>query len=270
MITGGFFRSAAAASLCFLFFVSLASSQDRSQNRPPSSSSPTSSSSPSADEKFLLDSANRERAEAGQQPLKWDYALAAAARQHALVMARQNLLLHQCLGERPLDQRAAQAGAKFSMIAENIAVGPNAEMIHDGWMHSTGHRKNILNADITAIGIAVTKGAGGLFAVQDFSRPVEDLSLAQQEEKLISLLKQFGMQLVNATEDARKTCSMERSFVGAPVSYVLRFEVADLNTLPDDLLKKIKSRAYRRAAVGACRGGDTGSFTRYRLAVLLN
>jgi len=263
------FSGTAATALCLLFSVCAAHSQDRPPNRPPLASPPL-SSYPSPEEKLLLDAANRERATAGLQALKWNDALAAAARQHAQVMVSQNLLLHQCLDELPLDQRAAQAGAKFSMIAENIAVGPNAEAIHNGWMHSPGHRKNILSAEVTAVGIATMRGSGGLFAVQDFSRPVEALSLEQQEDRVISLLKSNGLQIVSVSEDARKTCKNELGLEGPPALFVMRFEVTDLNMLPGDLLKEVKSRAYRKAAVGACRGGYTAGFTRYRLAVLLN
>jgi uncharacterized protein YkwD len=260
---------AVAAVFCFLLCISTTHSKDRQQNRPPVST-PAPSPHPSAEDKLLLDAANRERSAAGLAPLKWDDALAAAARQHAEVMVSQNLLLHQCLDEPPLDQRAARAGAIFSMIAENIAVGPNPETIHKEWMHSSGHRKNILNADVTAVGIATMRGSGGLFAVQDFSRSVEALSLEQQEERVVSLLKANGLPVVDSTADARKTCNMDRGFDGAPASFVIRFEVTDLNKLPGDLLKKVKSRAYRKASVGACRGGDIRGFTRYRIAVLLN
>jgi|SRR5580704_186137 uncharacterized protein YkwD len=258
----------AGAALSFLFILP-AHSKDQSQNRPPVPSPPL-APHPSAEDRLLLDAANRERSTAGLPPLKWDDALATAARQHVQVMVSQNLLLHQCLDEPVLDQRAAKAGARFSMIAENIAVGPNPETIHNGWMHSPGHRKNILNADISAVGIATMRGSGGLFAVQDFSRPVEALSLEQQEEKVVSLLKGNGLPAAEVTEDARKTCNMDHGFDGAPASYAIRFAVTDLDKLPDDLLRKIKSRAYRKAAVGACRSGDTPGFTRYHIAVLLN
>jgi uncharacterized protein YkwD len=269
------------AALCFLLFIFPVLSQERPPNRPPIAASPLGSpaippeapphaSQPSSEEKLLLDDANRERLAAGLQPLKWDVALAAAARQHAQVMANQNLLLHQCLNEPPVDQRAAQAGARFSMIAENIAVGPNAETIHNGWMHSTGHRKNILNPAITAIGVATVRTSGGLFAVQDFSRPVEALSLDQQEDRVISLLKSNGLQIADVSEDARKTCKLDRGLEGAPASYVIRFQVTELSRLPEDLLKKVKSHAFRKATVGACRGADFGSFTRYRIVVFLN
>jgi uncharacterized protein YkwD len=263
------FSGTAAAALCFLFSACAALSQDRPQNRPPLPSRPL-SSPPSDEEKLLLDAANRERAAAGLQGLTWDNALAEAARQHARVMVSQNLLLHQCLDEPPLDQRAAKAGAKFSLIAENIAVGPNPETIHNGWMHSAGHRKNILNGEVTAVGIATLRGSGGLFAVQDFSRPIEALSLEQQEDKVISLLKSNGLQIADVSEDARKTCRGELGLDGAPALFVMRFEVTDLNKLPEGLLEKVKSRGYRKAAVGACHVKENTGFTRYRIAVLLN
>jgi uncharacterized protein YkwD len=263
------FRTACAgAAFYFLFFLCAAHSQDHSQNRPPLSI-PSFSSHPSADEKLLLDAANRERTAAGLQSLKWDDALAVAAREHAQLMARENVLSHQLPGEPSLEQRVAQAGAKYAMVAENVAIGPNPEEIHDGWMHSPGHRKNILNADATAVGIATTRGSGGLFAVQDFSRKVVDLSLEQQEEKVASLLRGTDLLAVDATEDARKTCSMDRGYAGTSVLYIVRFEVTDLSKLPDELLQTIKSRKYRKGAVGACRGGDAGGFTRYRIAVML-
>lgn len=259
----------AGALLSFLLMLLPAHSQDQSRDRPPHPA-PLFSSRPSAEEKLLLDAANHERSTAGLQPLKWDDALATAARQHAEVMVSQNLLLHQCLDEPPLDQRAAKAGAKFAIIAENIAVGPNPETIHNGWMHSPGHRKNILNGEVSAVGIATMRGSGGLFAVQDFSRPVEALNLEQQEDKVISLLKSIGLPGAIATDDARKTCKLERGLEGAAALYAIRFEVTDLNELPDDLLQKVKSRGYRKAVVGACGGGDSAGFTRYRIAVLLN
>jgi uncharacterized protein YkwD len=269
MENGRLFRTAcAAATFSFIFFACAAHSQIQTPNRLPRPASPF-ASHPSADEKILLDATNRERAAAGLQSLKWDDSLAAAARDHASLMARENVLSHQLPGEPSLGQRVAQAGAKYAMVAENVAIGPNPEEIHDGWMHSPGHRRNILNAELTAIGIAVTRGTNGLFAVQDFSRQVANLSLAQQEEKVASLLLTAGLPVVDATEDARKTCGLDRGYAGTAVLYVVRFEVTDLSSLPKELLEKIKSWKYHKGVVGACPGGDTGGFTRYRIAVML-
>jgi len=265
MKTRRFFRTAVFCGLlCFLFFFLPAPAQQR-----PGLSDPRGISQPSAEEKLLFDSVNRERAAAGLPPLAWDSALAAAARQHALLMAQEGLLSHQYPGESPLSERAAHAGAKFSMIAENIARGEDPASIHDGWMHSPGHRKNILSPDLAAVGIATVRGPGGLFAVQDFSRPVADLTLQQQEERVISLLKQSGLHAARATDDARKTCAMTGGYAGHTVLYFIRFEVVDLHQLPEALLRHIRDQSYQTAAVGACRGDESAGFTRYRIAVLL-
>jgi uncharacterized protein YkwD len=60
--------------------------------------------------------ANQARAQAGAGPLKWDAALAAAARQHCLRMAADGSISHQYPGEPDASARAAQAGAHFSLI----------------------------------------------------------------------------------------------------------------------------------------------------------
>ena len=255
--------AAAVVALCSLF--SLA----RSQDRPPAATQ-RAESHPTAEEKALLDSANRERAAAGLQLLHWDASLAAAARQHDELAVRNHLLSHEYPGEPLLSERASRAGAKFSMIEENVAMGSDTQAIHKGWMHSPGHRKNMLNPEVSAVGIAVMKGGDELFAVQDFSKPVLDLSLAQQEQRLILLLKAAGLHRVVASENARKTCAMETGYAGEHVSYVLHFEAIDLDKLPEQLLHVIQSREYRAAAVGACRDSDPAGFTRYRMAVLLD
>jgi hypothetical protein len=249
---------------CFLFCCLPAHSHQRA-----ALSTPQAASQPSADEKLLFDSANRERAAAGLHPLAWDSALAVAARQHALLMAQEQLISHHYPDELSLSERAARAGAKFSMIAENIARGADPESIHDGWMHSPGHRKNILSPELAAVGIAAVRSRGDLFAVQDFSRPVADLTLPQQEQRVIFLLKQAGIHAAKATDDARKTCRMTSSYYGRSALYFIRFEVVDLNQLPEELLRHIKERSYQSASVGACSGGDSAGFSRYRLAVLL-
>src|SRR5712692_10989353 len=94
----------------------------------------------SDDERQLFDAVNRERTEQSLAALRWDEALAKAARLHARRMAFYNIVEHQLSGEPDLEGRLAQAGARFGAIAENIGVGPNPQTIHDGWMHSPGHR----------------------------------------------------------------------------------------------------------------------------------
>jgi uncharacterized protein YkwD len=135
-------------------------------------------------EKLLFDSVNREPAARELPLLKWDEGLARAARKHGKLMAEQNLLLHRLPAETDLPTRAREAGVSFSHIAENIGMAAYAGGFHDGWMHSPGHRANILDAAIDSIGIAVVEGGEELFAVEDFARVVTLLSIEEQENRI--------------------------------------------------------------------------------------
>jgi len=219
-------------------------------------------------ERQLFEALNRERTAQGLSALQWDNALFRAARQHALRMANLNRLEHQLPSESNLEGRLAEAGARFGVIAENIAIGPNPPIIHSGWMDSPGHRKNILDPRLTSVGIAAVRGPGGLFAVQDFSQFVPDLSAEQQEQKVVSLLAAQGFRPANATAGARKTCETDAGFAGTSARAMIRFEATDLEKLPEVLERKIRSAFYSKAAVGACRANGAAGFARYRIAVL--
>src|SRR5579875_3688367 len=71
----------------------------------------------------IFQATNQVRARHGLPPLAWSPSLAAAARAHLSVMVHQPELSHDYPGEPPLPVRAAQAGAHFETIAENIAMG---------------------------------------------------------------------------------------------------------------------------------------------------
>jgi uncharacterized protein YkwD len=219
-------------------------------------------------ERQLFEALNRERAAQGLSALQWDAALFKAARLHALRMANLNMLEHQLPSESNLETRLAEAGARFSVIAENIAVGSTPAIIHAGWMDSPGHRKNILDPRLTSVGIAAVHGQGGLFAVEDFSQSVPELSMEQQEQKVVSSLAAMGFRFASATDEARRTCQSDAGLAGNSPKSIMRFEVPDLNKLPEDLERKIRSHANSRVAVGACRANATPGFSRYRIAVL--
>jgi uncharacterized protein YkwD len=170
-------------------------------------------------ERALLEDANRERVAQGLAPLHWNASLAAAAHAHALLMAQRNALSHQFPGEAPLQDRARSAGARFTEVAENVAEGPSAEMIHVSWMHSPPHRANLLDPELTDIGIAVAVGAPGpgsgrnpmFFAVQDFSQAVADLSFNEQEHQVASALAAHGLQVTNLGNDPGSAPAAKRS-----------------------------------------------------------
>src|SRR5271165_1826750 len=129
---------------------------------------------PQAEQLFVL--ANQARAAQGVGPLKWDPALAAAALQHCQRMAQEGQIAHRYGGEPDLTARAGQAGAHFSLIEENVALGSYVGSIHDGWMQSQGHRANLLNPDADRAGIAVVASRGVFYAVADYARAVAILN----------------------------------------------------------------------------------------------
>jgi len=226
-------------------------------------------SQPSAADVTLLNAANHDRAAAGLPRLQWDPALAAAAHQHALRMAQMNTLSHQFPGEPPMQDRARQAGARFSLIAENVAQGPSVTGLHTQWMNSPPHRENLLDPELNAVGISVVQSGNMLFAVEDFSAAVPALTLDAQEHQVASQLAAHGLHVADSSADARKTCELDRGWAGPKPAAVLRYETSSLTRLPDDIEQKVASGKYRSAAVGACDAGGSADFARFRIVILL-
>lgn len=73
---------------------------------------------------------------------------------------------------------SSQIPSGWSTAAENVAwindggqySGEQvAQAIHQGWMNSTGHRENLLNAAFTHLGVGVVQGPNGYYATQNFA-----------------------------------------------------------------------------------------------------
>jgi len=218
--------------------------------------------------------ANQARAAVGVTPLAWDPALAVAARQHCLRMAAEGPISHRYAGESDLSERAGQAGAHFSLIEENVATGPDPTTIHDEWMHSSGHRANLLNREVDRVGVAVVYSRGTLYAVADYERTVAVLTQVQVESAIAGLLRPSGVTLLSDAKVARVACAMDRGMPASKISqepsFVMRWQGADLASLPQALTNRLASGKYHQAAVGNCPAqADGGAFTTYRVAVLL-
>jgi hypothetical protein len=231
----------------------------------------------SSDATQLLTLANKARAADGAGPLKWDPALAAAALQHCLRMAAEGTISHQYAGEADVTARAGQAGAHFSIVEENIAVGsgPTDPLeTHQGWMHSPGHRANLLNREVDSVGIAVVVRRGVTYSVADYSRAVAVLTQVEVEAAVSNLLHARGPFIVQDRTEARAYCALPESsknqgFNNRP-GYRLRWQNSDPGHLPSEFLHVLDSGDYSHAQVGSCPPqGLEGDFTAYRVAVLL-
>lgn len=227
---------------------------------------------PSPQEQKLFDLTNQARSEHGLQPLQWDNALASAARAHTQKMLDQRQLSHQLQGEPDLPTRAGQAGAHFHVIAENVAMGANADALQKEWMNSVPHRTNILDPRIDHVGIGAIERNGYLYATVVFDSSVATMGTGQVEQKIADLLRQRGIDPSRPAEDARKDCASESGDAsGSRPLFVMRWESSRLDQLPDPLEQRLRTGRYRTAAVGACSNPGEGGqgFTTFRIAVLL-
>jgi Cysteine-rich secretory protein family len=222
----------------------------------------------------LMQLANQARAAAGAPPLRWDNSLAAAARKHTLRMASEGPIAHQYPGELNVGERAGLTGAHFDLIEENVAFAHSPESIHDGWMQSKPHRENMLSPEVDSVGIAVVASRGVLYATADYSRRVQALTREQVELRFAELIQSTGVKVLADRRLARAACTMDKGMprsdgVSQP-TFIMRWEDSDVTHLPKQLVDRLASRQFQEAAVGSCDArGDVGTFTSYRLAVML-
>jgi hypothetical protein len=194
-------------------------------------------------------------------------------------MAAEQSIEHQYGGEPAVSDRAAQAGAHFSLIAESVAVGSTPTDstptdIDGGWMRSADDRTNLLNPQMDRIGVAVIASRGKLYAVADLERAVPFLTQSQVEAAIAGLLRHSGITVLRDTTAARATCATDRTLslaeAGRHPGFVLRWQDTDVTHLPQALTEQIKTPRYSQAEVGSCPAQDVkGAFTAYRVAVLL-
>jgi uncharacterized protein YkwD len=221
-------------------------------------------------EQYLLAAANEARANQGLPPVRLDPVLSEASAQHAREMANHADISHQFDGEPELAMRGANAGAHFSLISENVGEAPSSVIIHDLWMHSPGHRANLLDPNVDSIGIAIVTRDNQLYAVEDFASTVKILTLNQQERTVADVLAQSGMRVAETTDDARQTCTMSTGYAGSRQPwFIMRYTAASLNAIPSQLKSRLTSGKYHQAVVGACPATRKSSFTAYNIAVLL-
>jgi uncharacterized protein YkwD len=132
--------------------------------------------------KAIICLVNRRRDNAGIGSLARDRRLQKAAQRHNKRMHGNGCFAHQCPGEGGLDTRLRSVGylsdgLRHWSYAENIAWGRKGRgtpaSIVDAWMHSSGHRANILSRDFRDLGVGFAAGtpskrgaSGGIFTVE--------------------------------------------------------------------------------------------------------
>jgi uncharacterized protein YkwD len=139
-----------------------------------SPSRPPNASSYSATEGRIFDLINAQRRHQGLPALVYNPQLDRMAKIQAENMAHFQKMAHTLPDAQlpTLGDRAHYVGYPFGRLAENVALGyPSAESVVEGWMNSTGHRRNILSRDVSETGIGIARSAaGGLYYCQVFGR----------------------------------------------------------------------------------------------------
>ena len=110
----------------------------------------------------MLARVDAERRKAGALPLKPDSRLDQAAQRHAEDMLARAYFAHASPEGKTVRERATAAGYAWRSIGENIAEGQlTIGEVMDTWMHSPGHRRNILDPGFRELGVGLAFGKGG-------------------------------------------------------------------------------------------------------------
>jgi uncharacterized protein YkwD len=113
---------------------------------------------------------NRQRAKRGFKKLDNDRRLQRASQKHNEVMLKKGCFSHECPGEASLEARLR--GVEYLIggllgwtYGENIAYGGEylgtPKAIVKAWMHSPGHKANILNSQFKDVGVGFSPGIPG-------------------------------------------------------------------------------------------------------------
>lgn len=142
------------------------------------------SATPVAAEKTAFKLLNADRARAGLLPLAWDESLANVARSHSMDMMAHDFFGHISPTTGSAQDRVRKAGIDAQLLLENVARAFTAGESERGLMSSPGHRANILNPDVTrvGIGVALEKDSHELLLTQLFSLPPEQFGSHSVED----------------------------------------------------------------------------------------
>lgn len=98
---------------------------------------------------------NQTRREAGLVPLEYHAGLAGVAEAHSRDMVENGFVGHTSPTTGDAPARVNRAGYRSGLVLENIGRGYSPREIHRGLLASPGHRANILNPDVTHVGVGV-------------------------------------------------------------------------------------------------------------------
>ncbi len=116
---------------------------------------------------------NDYRAQNGLPALTFDWQLARVARYKSVDMRDKGYFSHTSPTYGSPFTMIQNFGITYTRAAENIAAGQRTpEEVVQAWMNSPGHRKNILDPNVTRIGVGYAQGGSyGHYWTQMFIKP---------------------------------------------------------------------------------------------------
>jgi uncharacterized protein YkwD len=231
---------------------------------------------------------NQSRKQQSLPPLTLEAKLTRAAQWHADDMLKRNFFAHASPEGKTVGDRFVRAGGtRWRLIAENIATFTRTpppvtdgflKHLHESWMNSPGHRKNILLPGITQFGFGIAVNArGDLYAVQTFAGPGGGGAGAATDGKPIPPQQQVALALAAINAERRKAGSPALGLNDALTKGALamlpakgddKMGLGDKNVL--DLVPTVEGQGWATVSVlGAMCGGcgtqpvaaDVGFFT---------
>lgn len=151
-------------------------------------------------EATILERINALRAENQLRPFVRLDALDAVARGHSAEMASSGQLVHVSSSTGTPEDRVHRAGVGASRVAENVANHRDSLQAHQALLASAPHRANILDPNVTHIGIGSVLGERGAYVTQVFAggvpaaaEPVAPVSptLIEEDESRFALIPPF-------------------------------------------------------------------------------
>lgn len=137
----------------------------------------------------LLERINQTRREAGLREVSPSDALREVALGHSQDMVEHDFIGHSSPRTGTAAQRVERAQIRTGLVLENIGRGYGASEIHRGLLESPGHRANLVNPDVTHVGIGIVaqpEGSRTAFVVtQVFIRQAERVDLSNAPQQLI-------------------------------------------------------------------------------------
>ncbi|HEY3929372.1 MAG TPA: CAP domain-containing protein [Candidatus Koribacter sp.] len=218
-------------------------------------------------EEQILQLINKERTERGLGALHLDARLTEAAREHTERMVEHHELTHKLATEPVLSDRVAATGIDFQAAGENVAYDMNVDHAHVEFMHSPGHRANILQAKFNAVGIGVMHNGNLVWVTEDFAERQGTTSASEAASivgvKYSALRKKVGSPAASERplpKLGRVACEMAkhdkldtkspRSI--ADVRGVLAWTAADPAKLPEQVRRLADDKKATTYSLGVC------------------